>query len=129
MSIKILGEVNVPKNGYRELHLYADGRVRWLVSEGALIEGHWVKDPVGEWQVKPTLEDDKFLCRCSKCGHKFNLNGGCFVGELQYCPWCGTRMDAPKDCAYCGIGWCTEAWDEEDKRPSNCPIYGGTEDE
>lgn len=130
MSIKILGEVNVPKNGYRELHLYADGRVRWLMNEGALIEGAWIKDPVGEWLVEPTMmAPGEFVCSCSVCDHKFTLNGSCYTAELQYCPWCGTRMVEPKDCADCPIEWCEKCGDINGKRPDDCPVYGGSDDE
>ena len=52
-------------------------------------------DPVkhGKWEVKPTLKENVWLCRCSACGHKFSLNGSNRTIELAYCPWCGAKMD------------------------------------
>lgn len=52
-------------------------------------------DPVkhGKWEVKPTLKENVWLCRCSACRHKFSLNGSNRTIELAYCPWCGAKMD------------------------------------
>lgn len=56
-------------------------------------------DPVkhGKWEVKPTLRDNVWLCRCSACRHKFSLNGSNNTIELAYCPWCGAKMDGGED--------------------------------
>ena len=56
-------------------------------------------DPVkhGKWEVKPTLKENVWLCRCSACRHKFSLNGSNRTIELAYCPWCGAKMDRSED--------------------------------
>ena len=84
MSIKILGEVNVPKNGYRELQLYADGQ-RWQVlTDGAVIEGYWVEESTSKWI------EDKYTRKCSKCESSYWKRG---VDAWKYCPNCGSRME------------------------------------
>ena len=64
----------------------------------AIIESMPTIDPVkhGKWEVKPTLKENVWLCRCSACGHKFSLNGSNRTIELAYCPWCGARMEEKK---------------------------------
>lgn len=45
----------------------------------------------GKW-IPVTYGD----CRCSICGNAYGLCGG-LMGDYNYCPGCGARMDKEKE--------------------------------